>query len=204
MQKKELSEAKKNSILKKIDRFKKALRSEKAKFGGHHDGGGYRYEIAELYFKLGDYKKTNRYLNWFDKNFPDDSTYPHFKLGAAVTKFELGKLQEAKRATISLNEDNTYVIDLLVSNDISDQKKYEWGHFEALEWAEKQFPNLLILTTPDYLDWLKNFKNENFYQKFYNKYIAIKRLLKDLDGSEERNSLLDAQYQCIKDWKAAI
>lgn len=74
-----MTEAQIKRKLKKIERYKKALRQEKIQWGGYHDGRGIRYSIAEMYFELEDYSKTNRYLNWFNKIFDDDYTYAHFQ-----------------------------------------------------------------------------------------------------------------------------
>lgn len=198
-----LTEAKKNRILKKIDRNKKELRREKVMFGEYHDGRGRRYGIAELYFELNDYKKTNRYLNWFAKNFPDDVKYSFYDIGEAVTKFELGKIKEAQVATINVNSHNTYLLDLILGNDVTDQNKYEWIESEGLNWALNNLEDHLGLITPNYMTWLKEFTNKESYKKGFNKFISIKKLLKGMDVSDERSELLDAQENCIEEWKLA-
>jgi len=199
-----MTEAKKNRLLKKIEKLKGYLRKEKSMFGAYHDGSGLRYSIAELYFELGDYRKTNRYLNWFDKNFPDDGKYLYFDLGAAVTKFELGKLDESRKLTINLNRYNTYLIDLLIGEDIKDQDKYEWNPSESLKWAKENLTDHKNLLTENYLNWLTQFRKEDLYKKWYSKLIAIKKLLKGLEVSDERSQLLDAERKCIKDWKDVV
>lgn len=199
-----LTTAKKNQLLRKIERYKKALRKEKAMFKAYHDGVGYRYAIAELYFKLGDYKQTNRYLNWFDKNFANDAKYAYFDLGKAVTKFELGKEKESKLATIDLNQHNMYLIDLLIGNEIVDQNKYEWMESERHNWAQEQLSVHLHLVTEGYLAWLKAFIKEDTYISWYTRLLSIKRLLKGIDVSNERSNLLDAERKCIQGWKLAV
>ena len=199
-----MTEAKKNRILKKIEKYKKEMRYEKAKFGGYHDGRGYRYAIAELYFELKDYQKTNRYLNWFDKIFSDDGKFSYFQLGEAVTKFELGKIKEAKIDTVTINRHNTYLLDLLIENEVKDQDKYEWRASEKLEWAKEELVVHLDLVSESYLDWLKEFTAEESYREFYNKLISIKKLLVGMDVSEERSQLLRAQSACIKEWTSLV
>lgn len=199
-----LTPAKENQILRKIEKYKKALRKEKATFKSYHDGGGYRYEIAELYFKLGNYKQTNRYLNWFDKNFPDDAKYAYFDLGKAVTKFELGKKTEVKLSIIELNRHNTYLIDLLIGNETADQNKYEWMQSESLNWAQEQLADHLNLANKEYISWLRTFVKQDVYMSWYNRYVSIKKLLKGMDVSKERNDLLEAESKCIQDWKLAV
>jgi hypothetical protein len=195
-----MTEAKKKRILKKIDKLKKAMRQEKAIWGGYHDGRGLRYSIAELYFELKDYKKTNRYLSWFNKVFSDDCKYPYFLLAEAVTRFETKKLYEAKLCTIKLNGENTYLIDLIIGNEVADQKKYEWGEYETLIWAKQYFKELLPLLTENYLNWLTEFRKDPLYVKYYDELISIKRKLIGLEISPERNNLLDAAIKCLTDW----
>jgi len=199
-----LTPAKENQFLRKIEKYKKALRKEKATFKAYHDGGGYRYEIAELYFKLGDYKQTNRYLNWFDKNFPDDAKYAYFDLGKAVTKFELGKETESKLSTVELNRHNTYLIDLLIGNETADQNKYEWMQSESLTWAQQQLAEHRNLVTETYIAWLSAFVKEDVYTSWYTRLISIKKLLKGMEVSSERSDLLKAERRCMHDWKMAI
>lgn len=196
-----MTAAKRDRILRKIEKYKKALRKEKVMFKAYHDGGGYRYAIAELYFELGDYKKTNRYLNWFAKNFPDDGKYAYYELGKAVTKFELGKEKECKLSTIDLNRHNTYLIDLLVGNEIVDQNKYEWMESENLKWAQEKREEYQALMTNEYITWLRTFIKTDIYVSWYKRFVSIKRLLEGMEVSEERNSLLDAERKCIQEWK---
>ncbi|HJW17411.1 MAG TPA: hypothetical protein VJ499_09825, partial [Flavisolibacter sp.] len=60
-------------VRKKIEKYKKALSADKKYWGGYyHDGSGIRYAIPGLFIKILDYKGGLKYLNWFDKNFPDD------------------------------------------------------------------------------------------------------------------------------------
>lgn len=199
-----LTTAKRNQILRKIEKYKKVLRKEKAMFKAYHDGSGCRYAIAELYFELGNYKQTNRYLNWFDKNFPDDTRYAYYDLGKAVTKFELGKETESKLSTIDLNRHNTYLIDLLTGNEIADQNKYEWIESESLNWAKEQREEYKVLMTNEYIAWLKKFVKMDIYVSWYNRFVSIKRLLKGMEVSEERTDLLNAERKCIQDWKLAV
>jgi len=199
-----MTEAKKNRLLKKIDRLKGHLRKEKTMFDAHIDGPGNRYGIAELYFELGDHQKTNRYLNWFDKNFPDDGLYSHFYLWAAAAKYESGKLKEAKKLTININRDNTYLIDLLIGENIKDQDKYESHPADSLGWAKENLEDHKKFITENYLNWLAQFRKEDFYKKWYNKLISVKKLLKDLEVSDERSRLLRAERRCIRDWKEAV
>jgi hypothetical protein len=65
-------------VKSKITNIKRALASERKKFGGYFDKRGLRYAPPEYYLKLQDYKGALTYFRWFDKNFSDDSGNPIF------------------------------------------------------------------------------------------------------------------------------
>lgn len=196
-----MANAQNTRIEKKIEKLKKVMRQEKQQWGGYHDGRGLRYSIAELYFKLGDPKKTNRYISWFDKTFPGDSTYPYFQSGVALAKFELNKISDCKERVIGINKHNTYLIDLILEKDVKDQNKYEWIESETLRWAEENVnAHKEILTLP-FINWLREFVDSDEYQTWFRKYLSIKKLLKGMEVSEERSNLLSAERKCIQDWK---
>lgn len=195
-----LSAKQKDRKLKKIDLLKKELRYEKQKFGGYFDGRGFRYTIAELFFEINDYKKTNRYLNWFYKTFPDDITYPHFKIGSSFAYYQSAKFDKCSSQLIKLNEDNTYILHILTNISIESQNKHEPNEYNKITWAKNELDNLKMNINIEFLNWIKHFIIQDKYQYWYKKYIAILKLIKDLDVSNERNELLDASYKCINDW----
>ena len=197
---KKLTEFQKSRKLKKIDRLKKELRYENTKYGGYHDGRGLRYVIAELYFEINDYKKTNRYLNWFFKIFPGDVTYPHIKLGASFASFQAKKYKKAIDFLVEINSDNTYILSMIAGNKIEDQDKQEFM-FGKLNWAEENKEELLDFIDVNFLTWITEIIQTKKYLAWYNKYISILKLIKDLEVSDERTDLLNASYQCLKDWK---
>ena len=199
-----MTEAQQNRLLKKIDRFKQAMRREKKQWGGYHDGHGHRYTIAELYFELGDPKKTNRYISWFDKTFPDDGTYSYFEFGVAHARFQLGKLVDCKQNIVAVVKNNTYLLDLLIENNPIDQNKHELQEHETLDWAHHHLDHYKVFLNSEFKIWLTDFCNSTDFRKWYRKYVSILKLLKDTDSSEERSSLFNASWDCIKEWKAEI
>lgn len=189
---------------RRIEKLKKIMRQEKQQWGGYHDGRGLRYSIAELYFELGDAKKTNRYISWFDKTFADDSTYSYFQLGVAIAKFELGKISDSKERVIELNSKNVYLVDLILEKEVKDQNIYEWMESETLKWAKENVTYHKNLLTVEFIDWLRAFVDDDEYQMRYRKYLSIKKRLKGMKVSDERNRLLEEERKCIKDWKKEL
>lgn len=180
------------------------MRREKEQWGGYHDGRGLRYSIAELYFQLGDFKKTNRYISWFDKNFPDDSTYAYFQLGVALTKFHAKKEIECKRRVINIISHNTYLLYLIIGTEINDQNKYEWHESESLKWAKEHLVVYKEFLDQNFVTWLSDFLTQDNFKRAYSKYISIKKQLKGMNVSEERSKLLDGERECINLWKEEI
>ena len=98
-----------------------------------------------------------------------------------------------------MNRQNTYLIDLLIGNEIVDQNKYEWVESESLNWAHGQLGIHQNLVTEKYIAWLSTFVKEAMYISWYTRYLSIKRLLKGMDVSKERNDLLEAERKCMQD-----
>jgi hypothetical protein len=80
-------------IKARIEKYNKALAADKIYWGGqYHDGQGIQYLIPEQFIKIRDYKGGQRYLNWFDKNFPGDGGYPIFLFERTSILFKCDKL----------------------------------------------------------------------------------------------------------------
>lgn len=186
--------------LKKIDALKTFLKKERAKFGGYFDNGGKRYIIGDLYFEIGDYRKTNLYLNWFNKNFPDDITYVYFQLQSAHTYFHVKKLKEAHRAIVKLECLNIYFVDLLLGKDIKSQDIKIHSKSDTMVWAQENLDEYAENLTDDFLDWLKKISQSPDYQKMKITYHSI---LKSINADEERDlrsELFHAKYECEEKW----
>src|SRR6187431_1783636 len=102
----------------KIEKYKKALAADKINWGGqYHDGQGVRYLIPEQFIKIKDYKGGLRYLNWFDKNFPDDSGYPIFLFEWTFILYKCDKLIEAEKKAHQTFFSNTYLFDKFLAKE---------------------------------------------------------------------------------------
>lgn len=74
-----LTPKQKERIKSKIRKIKDALASDKKRWGGYyHHGSDLRYAPPALYIQIGDFTAGLRYMNWFWKNFSNDSCSPDF------------------------------------------------------------------------------------------------------------------------------
>lgn len=56
-----------------ISGYKSGRRREKKIYGSISDDAGKRYILFSLYFLLSDFKKSEEYFKWYEKEFEDDS-----------------------------------------------------------------------------------------------------------------------------------
>lgn len=106
------------AIKKKIESYKKALAADK-KFwhGQYHDGNGIRYLPPEKYIAIQDYKGGLKYLNWFNKNFPDDGAPAIFLFQWAFVLFQCNKLKEAEKKVAETIKENNFLFEIFFGKD---------------------------------------------------------------------------------------
>jgi hypothetical protein len=95
-------------IKTKIKRIKAELAADKKRWGGYYDDSrGLRYMPPRFYIQLGDYTGGLRYMNWFKKNFPNDSGFPVFLFEWTIILFKTGRLKEIAHKVFETFRRNT-------------------------------------------------------------------------------------------------
>lgn len=178
-------------IKAKIDKYKKALADDKKMWGGYyHDGYGIRYLLPAEYIKLQDYKGGLRYLNWFDKNFPDDIGYPVFLFEATFILYKCNKLKEAEQKAHRTFFSNTYVFDKFLGKKSLQFDKYEGSNWE-MESLVDDFPySDNDLEFREFTSWLKPVLRSRQFLDIANEFIEIKKQLKTETDIAERTKLV--------------
>lgn len=187
----------KDKIVNKIKKIKAALAADKKQWGGyHHDGQGLRYAPPRLYIQLGDFSGGLRYLNWFNKNFPDDSCYPDFLFEWTLILFKTGRQKEAEKKAFLTFTQNTYLFDKFFGRPIKPVDKWEYSNLEMPEFVINYFDyfyqqeNLV-----DFAEWLdKLIQSENF-KNLCDQYIEIYKRLQNENDIEIRRYLLKQANQ---------
>ena len=176
----------------KIEKYKKALSADKKYWGGeYHDGQGIRYIIPEQFIKIKDYKGGLKYLNWFDKNFPDDSGYPIFLFERTFILFKCKKLEEAEMQAHRTFFSNTYIFDKFLGKELLQFDKNETSSWEY-ESMVGEFPYQAEESEfKEFAIWLEIvLKSRNFLDKA-NKFIEIEQILKDEPVGKRRSKLIN-------------
>ena len=179
-------------IKNKIKKIKAALAADKKRWGGfYHDGQGLRYSPPGLYIQLGDFSGGLRYLNWFNKNFPDDSGYPDFLFEWTVILFKTGRLKEAEKKVFQTFTSNTYLLDKFLGRPVIPIDKWEGSNVEVIDFALDHFdytPKQENLS--GFAEWLDEFTKTERFISLAAKYIDIQKRLKNEKDMETRHYLV--------------
>jgi hypothetical protein len=180
-------------IKNKIKKIKVTLAEDKKRWGGYyHDGQGLRYFPPRLYIQLGDFSGGLRYLNWFNKNFPNDSGFPDFLFEWTIILFKTGRKKEAEKKAFQAFTRNTYLFDKFFERTIQLIDKWEGSKLESLEFAIDYFD---YSHNQDYLsefaEWLDQLSNRKDFIQLTNKFVEIQERLKNEHDREMRSYLVN-------------
>ncbi len=189
-------------IRTKIKKIKAALAADKREWGGFYDdSAGLRYRPPELYVKLGDFTGGLRYMNWFDKNFPDDGGFPDFLFEWTIILFKRGRLKEAEKKAFQTFCSNTYIFDKFFDRPVKPYDMWEGSNFENPEFASNCFKYSHQLDELlDFAEWLKNLLQTERFKQFANKYIEIQKRLKKENDFEIRGYLIEQENKLVKEF----
>ena len=182
-------------LKKKIADIKKALASEKRKYGAYDDSRGLRYLPTTYFISLGDYSGGLAYIRWFYRNFPDDTGFPDFLFEQTIILFKTGKLKEAEKKAFQTFCRNTYLFDKYFGRTMIPIGKWEGSNLAAPAFAEhlgysSQQPEL-----SDFTHWLHNYTGSQKFVSLSADYIDLYKQLNTEQDQNRRLELLDRASQ---------
>ncbi len=176
----------------KIVKYKKALAADKKYWGGqYHDGQGIRYIIPKQFIKINDYKGGQRYLNWFDKNFPDDSGYPIFLFEWTFVLFKCDKLIEAENKAYQTFFSNTYLFDKFLEKEPLQLDKNESSNWEYESLVDNFAYSKMDKEFIEFASWTEEILSSRTFLDKANEFIEIERKLKTEPVGEKRTNLVN-------------
>lgn len=188
-------------IQNKIKRLKAALAKDKKYWGGYyHDGQGVRYMIPRLYIQIEDYKGGQRYFDWFDKNFPDDSGYPDFFFEWAIVLFMNGKTRESEKKLFETYCRNVYIIDEFLGKKIMPIGKEEGSNLEAMKYTEYLNYSSTDENLKPFSLWLKDFIMADKFLNVTKEFLELEEKLKNESNYDKRHYLISRQQQLINNF----
>lgn len=187
------------TVKTRIDKYKNALAQDKKFWGGqYHDGQGIRYIIPEQFIKIEDYKGGLRYLNWFDKNFPDDSGYPIFLFEWSFILFKCDKLIDAEKKVHRTFFSNTYLFDKFLGKKLLSLGKNEssgWEYESLVENFPYSYKGTKFI---EYACWLEKILTSRTFLDKANEYVEIERQLVNQSVGKTRTKLVNRLYKIKK------
>ena len=182
-----MTEKQQERIRLKIKKIKSELAADKKRWGGYYDDSrGLRYLPLEYYIKLKDYSGGKRYINWFYKNFPDDSGFPEFLFECTIILFYSKELKAATRKLFETFSSNTYIIDKFLENKIRQIEKYESSNIAGIEHLNHFNYTSYNEDLSEFTKWLAETYNSDLFKSVVNELINFQQQLKDEHNYEKR------------------
>jgi len=193
-----LTEQQIKSIQNKIVKVKKALTSDKRRWGGFYDDSrGLRYLPPQYYLKLQDYSGALRYFNWFNKKFPDDSGYPDFLFEWVITLFYKGKIKEAEQKAITAHLSNKYYFNKFFNKPTLRTQEKHFSNWETSEMIDFVYSSTQEQFS-EFARWLEQFVASEKFATLVLKYNELEKQLSKEDTvfgrSEIRSQMNKIQY----------
>ena len=187
----------KTAIEGNLLKIKKILEADKRRHGVYDDSRGIRYLSPALYIQIEDYAGGLKYLNWFEKNFPDDIGMPDFLFEWTILLFKNNKFKEAECKLYQTFFSNTYLLEDYFGKPVIPVDKWESSNLESPAYSQYlsyryDEPDLI-----DFAVWLNGLINTEEFKKIQEEYIALHKKLKYEKDQELRGYLL-AQVRKLK------
>jgi hypothetical protein len=196
-----MTEKQAEKLKQKIKQIKAALAADKKRWGGYYDDSrGLRYLPPRYYLKLGDYTGGLRYVNWFKKNFPDDSGFPDFLFEWTVILFKRNRLKEAEKKVFETFCANTYIFDQFFGKPIVPIEKYEGSNLARPDFTDYFIYSSQDPKLADFSQWLAKLIESERFQTASQEFIDLHKQLKHEHKTEIRRALVDQASELEKNF----
>lgn len=183
-------------IRNKIERIRKSLAADKKRSGGYYDDSrGLRYLPPEQFIELKDYKGGLRYLQWFNRTFPDDAGYPIFLFEWTLILFKTGNLKEAEKKAFQTFFENHYLFDKFFGKELQTIEKEQYSNWATVELAENLKYTKDDPEFADFAAWLENLLATEKFNKFAETLIEIDTKLATEPVGKTRTELVNKRYK---------
>jgi hypothetical protein len=129
-------------------------------------------------------------LNWFNKNFPDDSGYPIFLFESTLILYKCGKLNEAEEKAHRTFFSNTYLFDKFLGKEALQLDKNESSNWEFESLVDHFIYSKTDIEYDDFAIWLEAILKSNVFLEKANEFIEISRKLKTEPVGQTRTKLV--------------
>ncbi|MCX6258628.1 MAG: hypothetical protein NTW49_12135 [Bacteroidia bacterium] len=184
----------------KIVRIRKELAADKKQWGGFYDDSrGIRYLAPELFIKLKDYAGGLRYLQWFNRTFPDDIGYPIFLFEWTIILFKTGKIKDAEKKALKTYFSNTYLFDKFFEKELIKTDKREVSNWAAQSLTNDFHYRHSNPELSEFATWLDALIKSEKFQSITREYLDIEKLLLTEPSGENRSRLVGREHQLLEE-----
>lgn len=171
-------------------RLKRALASEKRRYGGFDDSSGKRYRIGPLFALAGDLKEALAHFNWFEKQFPDDVGEPMHCLWWALALCRSGDLENANRRLLETLVRNLYLLPALVGSPIARQDIWHGSNWAEPEYLVQVSSEFLPQLSEDERSWIVHQLESALFRRVKDEYVSTHHALLTEKNVERRSAIL--------------
>lgn len=183
-------------LASQITRIRAHLSACKREYGYIDDGGGDRYYLFNLYYLLGDNRRSSEYIRWFQKECPDDSGEPSALLCWALIMHGMGKKGEHVLGRTMLS--NIYLIPHLLGEKVERVEMWHSSNWEEPAYMIEMPERVLAALSDEEKTWIRVAYQSEPFQKVLKRHNEIRQALESLQRGEERSSLVKELYS-LKD-----
>jgi hypothetical protein len=186
-------------VLKKIKKIKDGFKKEKQMFGFISNGSGSRYLIPGLLMKVMDLAAGKRYHTWFRKEFPDDIGEPYMYIQWLLLFYYRKEYESAILILKKLIHENIHAAPLILGKPLARINNFWYGSNCAEEgYISIEEIDNLSLVDAHFKEWLSEVYYKEEIQDMVKKFIDLRILLKETDGSAKRQEIIEKEYELFK------
>ena len=185
------------ALKKRISSYKASLLKEKKEFGNVNDGAGKRYLLFPMYLALNSTEEAQDYIEWYEKEFPDDVGEPIQKLCWALILRRIGKEAEARKMLAEAMLANLYVIPKVLGRQIVAYDIWHPSSDALMHYVEYMPHEVIASLTEAEVQWISHEYESLDFQHIKRRHIEIYLKLKSIKNMAERKRLLDESYSLL-------
>lgn len=177
----------------RANRARRELLKEKEKFGAILDGSGKRYRVCVDFILSGAPEKAVEFVEWFEREFPDDIGEPAFLLYAALAYYRVGTLGKARSYLLDAMLSNIYLLPYLFGRPLPRQDMWHSSNLAEPEYVEA-IEEFLDEPTIQEREWVREQFEGQLFTNLRKKYIETFQAL-------QHTGDVDARTRILEDWQ---
>ena len=181
----------------RISSYMSSMMKEKRQFGSVRDGAGKRYLMFWFNFVLNDTRTAEEYMEWYQKEFPDDSGEPIQKLCWALTLLRLNRENDAMKMLGKTMLSNLYLIPTLIGRSIQEYEIWHPSNYDCADYVDYIPTEVVDSITEAEIQWMSQIYDSNEFRGIRQRYIEIWGMLKNTREYDKRTRLLEESKRLL-------